>query len=397
MDRIRLKYFVYMMVLLLFIFQPFLQQFSIIFKYYDEIFSILCCIYIFINIPYLFFSNNYLKAIIFPFLAFLLITIIGTITYAQQPIVAISMDLILNIKMFVALVASFVFFKKISFDINVSNISKYILYIIIVILFSLSIIDFIFGVFPSFDQFWMFHSVQLFFSHETYYVSSVVILLSLVLLFKKKSNIIILMCILMNLMSLKIKGVCFAIFISFFLFLPRKKIQKFRLLIVAGIVCAMLVVGYSQIYFYFFSNSITARGMLLKYSLINANDNVFGTGFASFASYPSGLYYSSLYYKYNIYNVWGLQEGNPLFVSDSFWPMILGQSGYIGLTFFGIYIIGLCKKCLFLNKNRMVAIALIIYLLIASVAESAFVSLYSVPFGIIIGTTFANNCENETI
>ena len=57
-----------------------------------------------------------------------------------------------------------------------------------------------------------------------------------------------------------------------------------------------------------------------------------GSGFATFGTYMSGEYYSPLYYEYGLNTVWGLWPSNPTFVSDSFWPAILAQFGFIGLV-----------------------------------------------------------------
>lgn len=54
----------------------------------------------------------------------------------------------------------------------------------------------------------------------------------------------------------------------------------------------------------------------------------FGSGLASFASFPSAENYSSLYYEYGLNNIGGLSPDMPDFICDAFYPT-LAQFGII--------------------------------------------------------------------
>ena len=66
----------------------------------------------------------------------------------------------------------------------------------------------------------------------------------------------------------------------------------------------------------------------------------FGSGFASFASHSSGVYYSPLYAKYGIENVKGISKNNYSYIADTYYPC-LAQFGIIGvflyILFFRLY------------------------------------------------------------
>lgn len=115
----------------------------------------------------------------------------------------------------------------------------------------------------------------------------------------------------------------------------------------------------------------------------------FGTGFATFGSYYSGVYYSSVYAAYGLSNINGLRIGASQFISDSFWPMILGQSGYFGLLSYIFAVTMLLKAIQRIRKveNSYYAAAMsgICYLIIVSMAESAFVHPIAVPIAMMIG------------
>ena len=122
----------------------------------------------------------------------------------------------------------------------------------------------------------------------------------------------------------------------------------------------------------------------------------FGTGFATFGSYYSGVYYSSVYAAYGLSNINGLRIGASQFISDSFWPMILGQSGYFGLLSYIFAVTMLLKAIQRIRKveNSYYAAAMsgICYLIIVSMAESAFVHPIAVPIAMMIGA-FLGKCE----
>lgn len=96
----------------------------------------------------------------------------------------------------------------------------------------------------------------------------------------------------------------------------------------------------------------------------------------------------------NIRDVWivpcvGLEQGKAYFVSDNFWPMILGQTGWPGLVCFGIVVIFLFLRVQKLYETRkglyLSGLIVMAYLLIASVAESAFVHPTAIPLAVWLG------------
>lgn len=77
----------------------------------------------------------------------------------------------------------------------------------------------------------------------------------------------------------------------------------------------------------------TARGALHYTALLIARDHFpLGTGFATFGSHASRIYYSEVYVEYGLSSIWGLSPEFSGFVTDTFWPMVLGQGGVITLA-----------------------------------------------------------------
>lgn len=72
-----------------------------------------------------------------------------------------------------------------------------------------------------------------------------------------------------------------------------------------------------------------------------------GAGLGRFGSHMSREVYSPLYEQYGLHGIYGLSAAFPIAVTDNYWPMILGETGVLGLTgallFFGAVAVGLWR------------------------------------------------------
>lgn len=74
----------------------------------------------------------------------------------------------------------------------------------------------------------------------------------------------------------------------------------------------------------------------------------FGSGMGSFGCAAAADFYSPLYYKYKMDDIWGLTPDNPMFLADAFYP-VLAQIGVVGIFFFCAF-----WKRRFQEMNRIV-------------------------------------------
>lgn len=106
-----------------------------------------------------------------------------------------------------------------------------------------------------------------------------------------------------------------------------------------------------------------------------------GLGFASFGSWASGRWYSEAYETYGLSRVWGLQPQQPLFITDTFWPMVLGQGGIVSLAgyagFLALLLAAAWRRARDATQpaDRFVAIAAAL-LLFGSIIESTSSHIY---------------------
>ena len=142
--------------------------------------------------------------------------------------------------------------------------------------------------------------------------------------------------------TLKIKDIIGLLTSISFLFF--KRIRPIYITIIA-VFMYLLFLSYSILlpehYAQYFSDDLqeeNARPVLYVTSLlISYDDFPLGVGFGRFASPTSQQYESPVYADYGIDSVYGLSyTWNSRFMADTFWPMILGETGFIGLL---IYVI----------------------------------------------------------
>lgn len=170
----------------------------------------------------------------------------------------------------------------------------------------------------------------------------------------KRNRYIALALVLTGMLAPKFKFmgevVCFIAFVFFL-----KKRLNFRspktMIYCAIILAVVLTVTWTRFDAYYvsgLSNDELARPMTYKTSLKILYDYFpLGSGMGSFACNGAWKYYSPLYYKYKLNDIWGLDEVGG-FICDAYYPT-LAQFGIVGIFFF-----------LWFWKRRMSAINIIV-------------------------------------
>lgn len=248
-----------------------------------------------------------------------------------------------------------------------------------VLLSMIATADIIFHLFPTPDYRYGFYSRMLFFSHPTYY-SACLIQLCIVYIISvrelKRRNLLFLGILsVLTLTTLRTKAIAAIAVMWLVIFFVKRRIKiKGYFLLLAGIISFFL--AGNQIYFYFFENNQYARSILLTKGIEIAKAYFpIGTGFGTYATYASGVYYSEIYSRFHIDQIYGLTKDNPLFFSDCFWPAVLGQFGFAGTLLYVVLIFLIFSYCMRRAqglKQRSIVYFSAAYFLILSIAESSF-------------------------
>ena len=371
---------------LILLFQNVLEQYINILKYFDEGLFVL----LFISAIYKVFrdrrdliennenlvQNNLI--ILFCMIILFVVGIAANIIYKYQVLPAIVADILLVFKGFISYVSITIIFNNISLE-KYSNIINNTLRVISVLSFIMILTNYFFNIFPTKDIRFGLPSQRLLFTEPTYLATFAISVMILLTFFIKNYKKNIYFSILMSIVVCSTFRSKAIMFIAIYLFLYILIIIKdFRLntksIFGVGIVAA--VAGGNQILRYL-SNIDWARPRLMVKSFEVAMDHFpIGSGFATFATWNSGVYYSPLYYKYDLSNTWGLQPDFYMFVGDTYWPAILGQFGFIGLISIVVILIMIYKN-ICINKDKykyFQQLSILLYLLVLSTGETSFMS-----------------------
>ena len=321
-------------------------------------------------------QNNLI--ILFCMIIMFVVGIAGNIIYKYQVIPAVVSDILLVFKGFVSYVSVKIIFNNISFE-KYSKTINNTLRAISVLSFIMIFMNYILNIFPTKDIRFGLPSQMLLFTEPTYlatFAISVMVLLTFFIKSYKKNIYFIIAISIVVCSTLRSNAI---MFIAIYLFLYILIIIKdFRLNTksIIGVGTAAAVVGGNQILRYL-SNIDWARPRLMVKSFEVAMDHFpIGGGFATFATWNSGVHYSPLYYKYDLSNTWGLQPDFYMFVGDTYWPAILGQFGFIGLISVVVILIMIYKN-ICINKDKykyFQQLSILLYLLVLSTGETSFMS-----------------------
>lgn len=388
----KIKHWTFIIILYLLIFQDFLQSKIGILSSIDELVSygllFFTTIYFLANRKKL---NKHITIILFLSSIILFIGILGNLFYDYQKLSNAIKDIIIVFKSILAYISTLILLRN--FDIlKYGNLISLHLNIISAIIFILSIINIFLPIFPYYDYRWGINTQQLFFSHPTFLAStcSLIICILAGLSERNKYNYISIGALtIVILLSGRIKAIAFIIIYLILMYLTINN-KKIKLSNIVFMLIAVIAISYKRVLNQLILNVEYPRAILNRYGFIIANEHFpLGSGFGTFASHISGKFYSELYYKYGIYKVYGLTKDYHPTISDSFWPMIIGQFGYIGLVCMILIILAIFIQ-IYINRKTnkyyyIAGLGLILYLLVSSTSESSFVNYYSVPYFIMIG------------
>ncbi|MGY2083202.1 O-antigen ligase family protein [Blastococcus sp. SYSU DS0539] len=145
------------------------------------------------------------------------------------------------------------------------------------------------------------------------------------------------------------------------------------------------------------SEGTAARTVMTRDSFFVALDYFpLGAGFGRFGSDTASEFYSPLYLERGYQYVWGLSErtGNALFLTDTMWPAILGETGILGLLVYVLALVAIFRRLRRLSFDQepvarwlgLTGIAWIFQYLLESTGNPVFVSPPSyVPLFLLVG------------
>ena len=318
--------------------------------------------------------------------------LLGNILYRYQPIKYVIIDLLTNLKFILAVYFSMKFFPN-----GVKSYKKLpcFLSIISILLFILFLADRLFGIYGGEIRHGI-HASQLFFGHPNYLAGFCGFLIACLSIFGvKRHRFPIILDLIMLVFTLRAKALAnAAVYLCLFYFIyVRYSKVKFYHYVLMG--CLSVFFAWSQIAFYHITHlENSARSVMLMTSFIILYDYFpIGTGFGTYASHSAAANYSPVYYKYGFSDYYELRN-SPVgtFFDDQFWPIILGQTGFIGFIAYASYLLilmGKINKLASINREAYFSsLFVFLYLMISTMADPGFNNTIAVPLALALGFAF---------
>lgn len=358
-----------------------------------------------------------------PLLVFAAAGMAGNLLYRYQPLKAVIVDLYTNLKFFFAIGTGYFLFRGADWE-DLKKTAVFCARSIMLALFVVFLADRFFDIWPGQIRYGV-SSAVLFFQHPTYFAGAVAFLLTLLTVFYEKKNIpCIAMALVMIAFTMRSKAFASvaAYVVLFVLFAVLQWKLKWQYVVVGCAAC--VVIAWPQIRFYFVDLAgHSARSVMLLTSFLIMKDYFpIGTGFGTYASAEAAKNYSPVYLKYGFNNYWEVRDIRDLentlrligedewltqqyqnnpdvvnwlpFLSDTFWPIIFGQTGVLGTAAYVFALGVIMKRCLTVEKcDRYAYVGVLFvfaYLLISSAAEPAFHNSVAIPLAMMIGIVFVH-------
>lgn len=217
----------------------------------------------------------------------------------------------------------------------------------------------------------------------------------------KRDFIISLIILSLGIAAFRSKFITELIIYGFIFFGIRRVKFSLRLLIIIGILAvAAIWINFEKFSMYFITGQEDGQARTyMYYTSFKLLKDYFplGTGFGTFGTAAVGEFYSPLYYKYGLFYIWGLGPDDfhtdHSFITDTFYPVILGQFGIIGLILFIMFWIKRWKNAAtVLFMNNKIFFMIFTYVIIENIASSAFLAATSVPIMMTLGM-----CTNKNM
>lgn len=325
-----------------------------------------------------------------PLLAFIAVGLAGNVIYQYQPLKCVIIDLYTNLKFFFAIGTGYYLFASMAWE-EMKKTAGRNAQIITLCLFTLFLIDRAFHIWPSQVRYGI-SSAVLFYFHPTYLAGAMAFLLGLLILsYDRKKLLPIIMALVMMVFTLRSKAIAGAaafVFFFFFSVVLKQRIKVWHLTIL-GSVC--VCIGLPLLRFYYVEWGLSSpRAWLTAFSVrIMCEYFPIGTGFGTFASAMANKNFSPVYVIYNLEQYVSIHDGWRNYLSDTFWPIIFGQTGIIGTCAFCVAMFQIAKSVLQMHKKDMYAyvsaISSLTYLLISSTSEPSFHHSTAIPLALIFG------------
>ena len=219
---------------------------------------------------------------------------------------------------------------------------------------------------------------------------------------KKKLYMDILAALFLVAITGRVKAIGFMILFLLIIFKEKIFKTKKQVKLINFIIPLLIVICFASDYIenYFFDNT-QSRAVMLRTSIEVAKDYFpLGSGFGTFGTVISREYYSKLYRLYGISNVYGLSKNYSAFITDSMFPAMIGETGFLGAIFYILFFYNMFdnfSKNIKERRKKIFLYLILFYILIECVAETILMTSRGVLLFCFIAWVMNYNLQKESI
>lgn len=320
------------------------------------------------------------KAELVLLLTFLLCGFSGNILYKFQPVWVVAVSAVLAAKFFMILLTAGYLQKYLKIELEEQELSVQILSLLWFAYYGLSII------FPN-----------IFTAPEAWDICAKSALLFALLIFCNHKRVwLYRLCLLMMVVMLLFSGKekaygAILVFVIFYYMIVHRKVQtKIRYILYMAVPIVLL--AWDKIYYYYVQgHGRYAKSIMTSTAFKIAKDYFpIGTGFGTFGSTYAKQIYSPVYYLYGIADNPELGVESKQYLTDLFWPILLGETGILGTILYCGLILLLfiqIQRVYFYNKKKyFLLIYMFVFMLMTTFSEAGFMQPMVMVFAFIMGT-----------
>lgn len=183
------------------------------------------------------------------------------------------------------------------------------------------------------------------------------------------------------------------VFVVLYYLIVHKKVQtKLRYILYMAIPVALL--AWDKIHYYYVEGHGHYAKSVMTGAAIKISRDYFpiGTGFGTFGSTYAAKFYSPVYYLYGIAEDPQLGEQARMYLTDVFWPILLGENGVLGTLIYCGLILTLfirIQKVFYYSKTKyFLLIYMLVFMMMTTFSEAGFmqpmVMIYAFVMGILL-------------
>ncbi len=337
---------------------------------------------------------------------FLLIGLLGTVIYNIQTTRAVFQDVV-NCSKFAATIVGIITIYRSDDCEKIFSMLKKVTMVLTGLLFIMAVVDYIFR--PSFfEHTFSYYTLQLFYYHPAI-MAQVMVLFLAILGYGESDKLNIaarILCLVMLCATLRAKAIAFAIiylFIWNYKFLTHHRVLRVMSVIV--MIAGIVYMTRDSFNMYYGSLDSSARGTMTMGGFDVANRYFpLGAGFGTYGTSAAVNYYSPLYVELGFKKVYGLGYANTNYATDTFWPAIFGEFGYIGVLVFIGFVWNMIVPCYHMIKHNSSVVVLytsiLAYLLVCTTSGTGFFNPIAVPYAVIMGIClckFSNEKQSKKV